>query len=91
MPTLPIIEARKQLTTLADQLSALPELGAVTVTRRGKPVLAILSWDLYEAITESLEILGDPEQMRALREGIEELHQGKEIAWEEAKKQLLAE
>ena len=39
-------EARKQLPKLADALEKHPEIGAVKITRRGKPVLAVLSWDL---------------------------------------------
>ncbi len=88
MPTMPIIEARNKLTMLADQLEREPETGAVTVTRRGKPVLAILPWELYEAIIETLEIMADEEQMQALKEGIRELEAGQGIPWDEARKQL---
>ena len=73
MTSIPIIEARNRLTALPDQLGSDLDDGAVTVTRRGKPVLAIMSWDLYEAIVETLEIVGDEDQMRALRQGIQEL------------------
>lgn len=83
---LPIIEARNKLTTLPEELERKP--GAVAVTRRGKPVLAILSWELYEAIVETLEILGDENLMTALRQGIKEMDEGRSIAWERAKKEL---
>jgi prevent-host-death family protein len=84
--SMPIIEARKRLTSLPEKLASRP--GAVTVTRRGKPVLAILPWDLYESIVETMEILGDEKLMSDLRQGIREIAEGKGIPWEEAKKKL---
>jgi antitoxin YefM len=86
--TMPIIEARKKLTSLPEEFEREPEMGAVAVTRRGKPVLAVMSWELYESLVETLEILGDEKLLTALREGIEEAAEGKELAWEHAKKEL---
>ncbi len=83
---MPIIDARNKLTSLPEKLQRRP--GAISVTRRGEPVLAILPWDLYEAIVETLEILGDNEQMTALRQGIKEAEAGKSIPWEKARKRL---
>jgi PHD/YefM family antitoxin component YafN of YafNO toxin-antitoxin module len=74
------------LTSLPEQLSQTHE--TVTVTRRGKPVLAILPWDEYEALVETLDILGDPKLMASLRLSIKELEQGKAIPWEQAKRKL---
>ncbi len=75
MRDIPITEARHELTSLPERLGEEP--GAVAVTRRGKPVLAILPWDLYESIIETLEIMGDKDQMAALRKGIEEIDRPK--------------
>ena len=86
MKDLPITEAREELTALPDKLSETHE--TVTVTRRGKPVLAILPWEEYEALVETLEILSDEEQMRMLRQSIREAKQGKLIPWERAKRKL---
>ncbi len=58
---LAMAEARKQLPKLADALEKHPEIGAIKITRRGKPVLAVLSWDLYESVIETMEIMSDPE------------------------------
>jgi len=69
--TLPMMEARSRLTQLPEEFERNPEAGAVTVTRRGKPVLAVIPWDLYDSIVETLEILGDPELMKTLRRGIQ--------------------
>lgn len=82
----PIATVRSKLTVLSDQLNRSHD--TITVTRRGKPVLAILPWEEYESITETLEIMGDKRLMAALRQGIRELKAGKGIAWEQAKKTL---
>ncbi len=85
---MPIIEARSNLTKIADKLEKHPENGVVAVTRRGKPVLALINWDLYESVMETLEITQDEELMSQLAQGIKEMEQGKGIPWEIAKKNL---
>jgi len=85
---LAMAEARKQLPKLADALEKHPEIGAVKITRHGKPVLAVLSWDLYESVVETMEIMSDPELMAAFRQGVKEMEEGKGIPWEQVKKEL---
>lgn len=86
MKDLPITEARHELTSLPDKLSETHEI--VTITRRGKPVLAVLPWEEYEALIETMEIMADGRLMASLRQGIREAKQGKLIPWERAKRQL---
>lgn len=86
--TLPIIKARNKLTSLPEEFAREPETGAIAVTRRGKPVLAVMPWELYEAIIETLEILGDEDLMLALRQGIREADEGKTVPWETVKAEL---
>lgn len=86
--TIPIMEARKQLTSLPETLKHKGELDVAEITRRGKPVLAVLPWELYEAISETLEVMGDKELMAQLRQSIKEMEEGKTIPWEEAKQEL---
>ena len=86
MKELPITEAREELTTLPDKLSHSHE--TVTVTRRGKPVLAILPREEYEALTETLDIMTDARLMADLRRSIREAKAGKLIPWERAKRKL---
>jgi prevent-host-death family protein len=83
---IPITAARHELTSLPERLEQNPM--AVAITRRGKPVLAILPWDMYETLLETLEVLGDPELMEALRCSLEEIESGQTIAWEEAERLL---
>lgn len=86
--TMPMIEARNKLTTLPEHFARERDLAAVAVTRRGKPVLALMSWDFYESIVETMEIMGDEKMMGALREGIREAAKGRSIPWETAKRKL---
>ena len=87
MTELTISEARRALLDLPEQLARTPER-AVTITRRGQPVLAILPWEFYESIIETLEILGDPEMVKALGESLEDLKRGRVVGNVEAKKRL---
>ena len=86
--SMPIIEARNKFTRLPERLERGPESGVLAVTRRGKPVLAVMPWELYESLVETMEIMGDEKLMAALRRGIQEIEKGKGIAWEEAKRRL---
>jgi prevent-host-death family protein len=83
---IPITEARHELTSLPERLAKEP--GAVAVTRRGKPVLAVMPWELYQSIAETLEIMGDEDLMAALRKSVKEAEEGKVIPWERVKKDL---
>lgn len=88
MQSLPMVEARNRLTTLPEELEQDRESGAVAITRRGKPVLAVMSWELYECLTETLEIMSDPEMMASFRQGVKEMQEGKGIPWEEVKRKM---
>jgi len=83
---IPITTARHEITPLPERLEKDP--GAVAITRRGKPVLAVMPWELYEALMETLEILGDVELTNALRQSIKEVEADKGIPWEDTKRTL---
>jgi antitoxin YefM len=80
------VEARRKLTKLPEELGANP--ATVAVTRRGKPVLAIMTWEDYQAVQETLEILSDDKSVEQLRCSIKEVKEGKTIPWKEAKARL---
>ena len=84
-----ISEIREEITRLPERFDQEPEV--VTVTRDGKPVMAILPWALYESIMETLEVMSDPELMVSFREGVKDIEEGrvqpldevlKELGWE---------
>ena len=83
--TMPIAQARIKLTSLPRELH---DKDTVTITSRGKPVLAVIPWELFESITETLEIMGDSTLIDLVRQGVKELKQGKGIPWKKAKGKL---
>jgi antitoxin YefM len=80
------VDARRKLTKLPEELEAEP--ATVAVTRRGKPVLAIMTWEDYQAILETLEILSDNDAVEQLCRSIREVKEGKTIRWKDAKARL---
>ena len=86
--TLSIMEARKQLTSLPEKLQHDGGIDVLEITRRGRPVLAVMPWGLYEAVTETLEVMGDPELMAQLRHSIREMESCELISWQDAKQEL---
>jgi antitoxin YefM len=80
------VNARRELTKLPEQLETNP--ATVAVTRRGKPVLAIITWEDYLSIVETLEILSDNDAVEQLRRSIKEVTEGKQIPWIKAKTRL---
>jgi len=86
--TLSMIEARKQLPSLPETLIHDGQVDVLEITRRGKPVLAVMPWELYEAVSETLEVMGDKELMEQLRQSILEIDSGKLIPWQDVKQEL---
>lgn len=84
--TLAISDVRARLLELPEELEK--ESAVIAVTRRGRSVLAILPWDVYESLEETLEVLGDEELMAALRKSLAEAGRGKTIPWEKVKRGL---
>jgi antitoxin YefM len=62
---LTITNAREKLMQLPEELE-----GAVTITRHGQPVLALMPWTIYQEMLETVEILGDPEIVESLKRSI---------------------
>ena len=86
--SLSIIEARKKLTNIPELFEQEADLDVVAITRRGRPVMAIMPWELYETIQETLEVLGDEKLVAQLRKSIKELNEGRLIPWAQVKEGL---
>ena len=82
----PVSQARARLTQLANELAGSQE--TVTITRRGKPVLAMIGYELYESIMETLEIMSDADLMATLRDSLEEARRGNVIDIAEVEREL---
>ena len=83
---IPIVKARAMLTQLPELLAE--ENRAVALTRRGKPVLALMPWELFQSVIETLDIMGDAEMMDALRLGIKDVQEGNLVSLDEVNREL---
>ncbi|UCB45274.1 MAG: type II toxin-antitoxin system Phd/YefM family antitoxin [Spirochaetota bacterium] len=81
-----ITEARRNLLSLADTLN--PENSTAVVRKRGKPVLAIIPYEIYESLEETHEVMSDYELMEQLRQSIQEIEKGKYITQAEVEKKV---
>ncbi len=85
---IPMVEARNRLTTLPEQFAENPDVDTVVVTRKGQPVLAILPWELYDSLMDTMQILADPQLMNDLKQSIREIQEGETEDWEVVKSEL---
>jgi len=84
--TLPITEARANLTSLVDR--AKKRLDEYIITVNGRPAAIITSVDEYDGWKETNEILADKKLMRDIRQSEKEISEGKFKDWEVVKKEL---
>ena len=85
MQKIPITEARNKFMKLPDQAA---KHHIIAVTRRNKEVMAVMSWELYEGLLETLEVLSDPKLMNHLRKGIDDVKAGRTHSLKEAYERL---
>jgi len=83
--TLSIFEVQKEIINLPQQLVA-GKLRVIAVTCDGKPTLAILSYEVYKKLLETMNALQDSvamcqdeEQMATLRNTLAELQPDEEV------------
>lgn len=75
--TLTITEARERFTRLPEEFAKRPRLGAVKITRRKEPVMALMPWELYESLIETIDVMADERLMRALRDSLADIEAGR--------------
>jgi len=85
MEKITITEARNRFMRLPDE-AAKHEI--LAVTRKNKEVLAVMSWELYEGLLETIEILSDAALMKQLKKGIEDVKAGRTHSLQEAYERL---
>jgi PHD/YefM family antitoxin component YafN of YafNO toxin-antitoxin module len=80
-----ISETRKRITSLENELSY---EDTISVTNHGKEIFALIRWDTYESIAETLDIISDEDSMNDLRVGIQQIKNNQLIDFDEFKKKL---
>lgn len=62
------VSIAKAQTTLSALLKRVEKGETITLMRQDEPVACLISLERLEAIAETLEILGDPKAMKAVRD-----------------------
>jgi antitoxin YefM len=88
MTTIPLAEARAQLSQLIDEVVKTHE--RVEITRNGRRAAVLLAADDYDSLVETIEVLSDPELVAAIREGEEALARGESYTKEQVEEELRA-
>lgn len=84
--TITITKAREELPTLIDKASK--RMDDYIITVNGIPQAIIMSIAEYESWQETNEILTDPSLMKSIKQGEEDIKNGKFITLEELEKKL---
>ena len=71
MKTLPLSEAKSQLSGLVEQVRSLEE--QVVITRNGRPAAVLVSADEFERWKETIEVRADAALMKEIRAGLRAL------------------
>lgn len=81
-----ITKARKELFKIAEQVQK-PN-NYYTLSVEGEPKVVMMSYDEFDSMKETIEILSDPTIMANIKKAEEEYERGEYITWEEMKKEL---
>ncbi len=85
MERLSITEARKSFMKLPQTTD---KQQIIAVTRRNQEVMAIMSWELYEGLLETLDILADSELMDNLKKALRDTSSGRTYSIEDVRERL---
>jgi len=79
--TLPITAARKELLELVDKVDH--TLARYIITKNGVPKAMLMSFEEFDGWLEALDILDDPDWVKALNQAKREVKKGKLLSFEE--------
>ena len=88
MTTIPLAEARAQLSQLIDEVVRTHE--RVEITRNGRRAVVLLSVDDYDSLLETLDVLSDEGALKEIREAEAELARGEFYTLEQVEAELKA-
>lgn len=82
-------EARNNFFELLEQVKKGPY--PINITLKGIPEVVVMSKDDYDGWLATIETISDPELVKAIREGDEDIKAGRYRSWEDVKKDLARE
>jgi antitoxin YefM len=88
METRPLAEVRQDLSRFIDRAVTTHE--RFDITRNGKRAAVLLSADDYDSLLETLDILGDADLVRDIREALAEAESGDVVSHEQVMSDLAA-
>jgi len=86
---LTVTEAKKSFCELVRETDE--TFDRVIITRGGHPAAVLLAYDDYGGMQETIEIMSDPELVRKIREGEEDIRAGRTVSLEELDRELARE
>ena len=81
MTTVPLSEARAQLSRMVDEAMRTHE--RVEITRNGTPAAVLMGIEDYDVLLETLDVLSDVDLVREIRQAIEEAADGDVLTTEQ--------
>lgn len=84
--TISSTEARQKFAEVIDNIDRTS--ARYTLTVNGKPKVVMVNAEEFESWQETWEIMSDPELMAGIRQGEEDIRQGRFITLDELKKEL---
>ena len=83
---IPITDGRKKLFKIAEEVQKPDTYYIFTVGGESKVVL--MSQNEFSLITETMDILSDPDALKDLQQAEEDFKKGRYVSWDEVKKEL---
>ncbi len=84
--TISISEARKKIFDIAKEVQK-PGV-YYTFTEKGKPKTVLMSYEEFDSLMETLEIMSNPKIIKDIKKAEEEYKRGEYVTWEEMKREL---
>ena len=81
MTILSATEARNSFSQLCKDA----EQEVVQITQHNKPSMAVMSWEYYQSLIETLEILSEPDTLNSIQRGEEDIQAGNTMEWGKVK------
>ncbi len=86
MTTVSATQARANLYDLIDQVALSGK--RVGITKKGESKVVLISQEDLDSLEATLDVMSDPELMKAIRQGDEDIKAGRVRDWEEIKTEL---
>jgi prevent-host-death family protein len=77
---IPLTEANQSLLELAKDITEEP----LIITQEGQPIMTAMSYQKFESLMETLDILADQTFSQKLKESIDQVKRGETVSWETA-------